>query len=94
VVVSKFSPNQSEKRLIGACPKIRFIYELQYHPLFETSWVYGGEYEEFARIVTLVVRMWVAVGLQVHFVLDGTSFFDAWLVHRLTVHRSVPFGQV
>jgi hypothetical protein len=54
-------------------PKIRFIYELQYHPLFETSWVYGGEYEDFARIVTLVVKMWVIVGLQVHFVFDGRS---------------------
>jgi hypothetical protein len=58
-------------------PKIRFIYELQYHPLFETSWVYGGEYEDFARIVTLVVKMWIAVGLQVHFVFDGISLTSA-----------------
>jgi hypothetical protein len=53
--------------------KISFIYELQYHHLFETSWVYGGEYERFAEVVSLVVKMWVAVGLQVHFVFDGTS---------------------
>jgi len=46
-----------------------FIYEI-----YEESrlpWVYGGEYEAFARCVVQVVEAWIAVGLKVYFVFDG-----------------------
>ncbi|KAJ3536014.1 hypothetical protein NMY22_g6229 [Coprinellus aureogranulatus] len=46
-----------------------FIYTL-YHQS-ELPWVYGGEYQEFYRLVKTVVEAWIHVGLQVHFVFDG-----------------------
>jgi hypothetical protein len=49
----------------------RFIYELQYHPVLEHQWVYGGEYTDFTRLVESAVRMWLAVGFELHFVFDG-----------------------
>jgi hypothetical protein len=48
----------------------RFIYQL-----YEESrlpWVYGGEYEGFSACVGRVVNAWMAVGLRVYFVFDGT----------------------
>ncbi|KIY50291.1 PIN domain-like protein, partial [Fistulina hepatica ATCC 64428] len=44
--------------------------------LYQTShlpWVYGGEYNEFCRVVSTVVRGWLSIHLVVHFVFDGTT---------------------
>ncbi|KAK0486012.1 hypothetical protein IW261DRAFT_1453259 [Armillaria novae-zelandiae] len=34
-------------------------------------WIYGGEYAEFARLVTDVVQAWISAGLRISFVFDG-----------------------
>lgn len=46
-----------------------FIYELL--ALSNAPWVYGGDYGDFADEVTRVVKTWLALGLQLHFVFDG-----------------------
>ena len=51
------------------CSLPRFIYEVIY--CADLPWVYGGEYTEFARLVEQVVRAWIEVGLELHFVFDG-----------------------
>ncbi|KAF8891746.1 hypothetical protein BD779DRAFT_1437600 [Infundibulicybe gibba] len=46
-----------------------FIYAVHHnsnHP-----WVYGGEYEDFTRLVFLIVQNWIRIGFSVHFVFDG-----------------------
>lgn len=66
MVVSSRSNSNSQ------APQTRY-----YSFIFETyeqshlPWVYGGEYDAFARSVVQVVRAWVAVGLRVYFVFDG-----------------------
>ena len=49
----------------------RFILEIIY--CADLPWVYGGEYPRFAQLVEHVVRAWIAVGLDLHFVFDGAS---------------------
>ncbi|KAI0044243.1 PIN domain-like protein [Auriscalpium vulgare] len=46
-----------------------FIYAL--HAQSQLPWVYGGEYAAFHDLVVKVVRAWIRVGLQPHFVFDG-----------------------
>ncbi|KAJ3810815.1 hypothetical protein F5876DRAFT_88684 [Lentinula aff. lateritia] len=46
-----------------------FIYEL----IFSLPWVYGGEYPHFVRLITSVVRAWLAVGVRLAFVFDGPA---------------------
>ncbi|KAG7449632.1 PIN domain-like protein [Guyanagaster necrorhizus] len=46
-----------------------FIYVL--HQRCSIPWVYGGEYAEFAKLVTDVVHAWISAGLRVSFVFDG-----------------------
>ncbi|RPD53334.1 hypothetical protein L226DRAFT_495629 [Lentinus tigrinus ALCF2SS1-7] len=61
-----------------------FIYEIIYRA--DLPWVYGGEYNQFARLVEHVVRAWMDVGLELHFVFDGpypTLKFPT-LVSRIT----------
>lgn len=48
----------------------RFIYQL--YEESKLPWVYGGEYEGFSECVGGVVKAWMAVGLRVYFVFDGT----------------------
>lgn len=52
----------------------RFIYEV--YEQSRLPWVYGGEYEAFARCVVQVVEAWIAVGLKVYFVFDGGTSSD------------------
>ena len=40
------------------------------------EWVYGGEYNELYRLIIVVVKGWLAVGLQPHFVFDGRRDSD------------------
>ncbi|KAI0072412.1 PIN domain-like protein [Panus rudis PR-1116 ss-1] len=46
-----------------------FIYEI--FALSNLPWVYGGEYDEFSKVVRSVVRSWLDVGLHLYFVFDG-----------------------
>ncbi|EJF57601.1 hypothetical protein DICSQDRAFT_140274 [Dichomitus squalens LYAD-421 SS1] len=46
-----------------------FIYEIVY--CADLPWIFGGEYPELARLVEHVVRAWVDIGLELHFVFDG-----------------------
>ncbi|TCD66532.1 hypothetical protein EIP91_001252 [Steccherinum ochraceum] len=46
-----------------------FIYEIV--GASGLPWVYGGEYEQFAKLVEATVRAWLDMGLKVHFVFDG-----------------------
>ncbi|OSX61868.1 hypothetical protein POSPLADRAFT_1181919 [Postia placenta MAD-698-R-SB12] len=46
-----------------------FIYELLH--CADLPWVYGGEYDAFARLIERVATGWIAVGLHLHFVFDG-----------------------
>ncbi|KAG2153333.1 hypothetical protein DEU56DRAFT_480153 [Suillus clintonianus] len=48
-----------------------FIYEL--YEESKLPWVYGGEYQSFAGCVEGVVKAWMAVGLRVYFVFDGSA---------------------
>lgn len=57
-----FSPALSYRSL-------RFIYELIH--CGNLDWVYGGEYGELYRLIAVVVKGWLAVGLRPHFVFDG-----------------------
>ncbi|KAH0829199.1 hypothetical protein J3R83DRAFT_2748 [Lanmaoa asiatica] len=50
---------------------LSFIFEV--YEQSRLPWVYGGEYEAFARCVVQVVEAWIAVGLKVYFVFDGAS---------------------
>ncbi|KAF8551983.1 PIN domain-like protein [Imleria badia] len=50
---------------------LSFIFEI--YQQSRLPWVYGGEYEAFARCVVQVVKAWIAVGLKVYFVFDGAS---------------------
>ncbi|KAJ7072600.1 hypothetical protein C8F01DRAFT_1104502 [Mycena amicta] len=61
-----------------------FIYEL--HRCSNLPWVYGGEYPAFTNIVATVIREWLNVGLNIHFVFDGPapSLKFPTLVSRLT----------
>ncbi len=51
------------------CTGSSFIYDVVLSA--ELPWVYGGEYTRFARLVEQVVRAWIEVGLELHFVFDG-----------------------
>ncbi|KAG5642126.1 hypothetical protein DXG03_003599, partial [Asterophora parasitica] len=46
-----------------------FIYDL--HRNSNLPWVYGGEYDQFAKLVAAVAEAWIKVGLKVYFVFDG-----------------------
>lgn len=46
-----------------------FIYDVHDHS--NLPWVYGGEYSEFANLVTAVVEAWIKVGLKIYIVFDG-----------------------
>ncbi|PCH36703.1 hypothetical protein WOLCODRAFT_167077 [Wolfiporia cocos MD-104 SS10] len=46
-----------------------FIYELV--RCADLPWVYGGEYDIFARLVERVIDAWIDAGLQLYFVFDG-----------------------
>ncbi|KAJ3549790.1 hypothetical protein NM688_g5140 [Phlebia brevispora] len=46
-----------------------FIYDII--NLSDLPWVYGGEYGQFAEVVTRVVHAWLSVGLRLYFVFDG-----------------------
>ncbi|KAH9942229.1 uncharacterized protein BXZ73DRAFT_87896 [Epithele typhae] len=46
-----------------------FIYEVIH--CADLPWVYGGEYTRLESLVGDVVRAWLAVGLELHFVFDG-----------------------
>ena len=46
-----------------------FIYQL--HRNSNLPWVYGGEYDQFTRLVFVVVQAWIKLGLKVFFVFDG-----------------------
>ncbi|KAG1740880.1 uncharacterized protein EDB91DRAFT_1052940 [Suillus paluster] len=48
-----------------------FIYEL--YEESKLPWVYGGEYKAFSACVEGVVKAWMAVGLKVYFVFDGSA---------------------
>ncbi|KAF9652070.1 hypothetical protein BDM02DRAFT_3266708 [Thelephora ganbajun] len=48
-----------------------FIYELIH--CGNLDWVYGGEYDDLYRLIAVVVKGWLAVGLRPHFVFDGPS---------------------
>ncbi|KAG2347530.1 PIN domain-like protein [Suillus weaverae] len=48
-----------------------FIYEL--YEESKLPWVYGGEYKAFSACVEGVVKAWMAVGLRVYFVFDGSA---------------------
>ncbi|KAG9312042.1 hypothetical protein JVU11DRAFT_7321 [Chiua virens] len=50
---------------------LSFVYQL--YEQSRLPWVYGGEYDTFARCVIQVVEAWIAVGLKVYFVFDGPS---------------------
>ena len=58
----------------------RFIYELVHCGNLE--WVYGGEYGELYRLITAVVKGWLAVGLRPHFVFDGKHVLEIPAVLR------------
>ncbi|KAF9039488.1 PIN domain-like protein [Hymenopellis radicata] len=45
------------------------IYAL--HQRCALPWIYGGEYQEFSKLVTDVVSAWIKVGFKVSFVFDG-----------------------
>ncbi|KAK0212630.1 hypothetical protein DFS33DRAFT_1269387 [Desarmillaria ectypa] len=45
------------------------IYAL--HQRCSLPWIYGGEYAEFAKLVTDVVQAWISAGLRISFVFDG-----------------------
>jgi hypothetical protein len=53
---------------------LRFIYELIH--CGNLDWVYGGEYDELYKVITVVVKAWLAVGLRPHFVFDGEHVSD------------------
>ncbi|KAF9526652.1 hypothetical protein CPB83DRAFT_908271 [Crepidotus variabilis] len=46
-----------------------FIYDL--YITSNLPWVYGGEYDQFAKLITDTVKSWLKIGLQVYFVFDG-----------------------
>ncbi|KAF9456941.1 hypothetical protein BDZ94DRAFT_1124986, partial [Collybia nuda] len=46
-----------------------FIYEI--HRNSGLPWVYGGEYESYHRLVSVVVNAWIKVGFRLYFVFDG-----------------------
>ncbi|KAG0699356.1 hypothetical protein DFH29DRAFT_877350 [Suillus ampliporus] len=48
-----------------------FIYEL--YEESKLPWVYGGEYKAFSACVEGVVKAWMAVGLRIYFVFDGSA---------------------
>ncbi|KAE9403311.1 hypothetical protein BT96DRAFT_990352 [Gymnopus androsaceus JB14] len=48
-----------------------FIFELAFKS--SLPWVYGGEYPDFARLITSVVQAWLAVGVKLSFVFDGPA---------------------
>ncbi|KAF9228367.1 PIN domain-like protein [Gyrodon lividus] len=48
-----------------------FIYQL--YEQSRLPWVYGGEYKAFSQCVEQVVKAWVAIGLEVYFVFDGSA---------------------
>ncbi|KAG1794319.1 uncharacterized protein HD556DRAFT_1369428 [Suillus plorans] len=48
-----------------------FIYKL--YEESKLPWVYGGEYKAFSACVEGVVKAWMAVGLRVYFVFDGSA---------------------
>jgi hypothetical protein len=47
----------------------RFIYYVA--KAASIPWVYGGEYQEYANIVTGIVEAWMSVGVVPIFVFDG-----------------------
>lgn len=51
----------------------RFIYNL--YITSNLPWVYGGEYDQFSRLIKTVVQAWINFGLQVYFVFDGEVSF-------------------
>ena len=53
---------------------LRFIYELIH--CGNLDWVYGGEYGELYKLIAVVVKAWLAVGLKPHFVFDGEQTLD------------------
>ena len=74
---------------IFSCCSDRFIYELIHCGNLE--WVYGGEYGELYRLITVVVKGWLAVGLRPHFVFDGKRVLDS---RHLTWANIGALGQV
>ncbi|OAX43691.1 PIN domain-like protein [Rhizopogon vinicolor AM-OR11-026] len=71
-----------------------FIYEL--YEQSKLPWVYGGEYDAFSACVGGVVKAWIAVGLRVYFVFDGSApeLKFPTLVNRLNhsiIERSLLF---
>jgi hypothetical protein len=46
-----------------------FIYQLDRNS--NLPWVYGGEYDQFSRLVFVVVQAWIELGFKIHFVFDG-----------------------
>lgn len=47
-------------------------------------WVYGGEYQSFAKCVQTLVRAWLSVGLEPYFVFDGT-YVDGSHLHFVVI---------
>ncbi|OBZ69502.1 hypothetical protein A0H81_10555 [Grifola frondosa] len=74
------SPGQKSERALT--PLVidgwSFIYQLICSA--DIPWVYGGEYDKFAALVTRVVRAWVRVGLALYFVFDATTFISPFSV--------------
>ena len=49
--------------------------------------MYGGEYGELYRLITVVVKGWLAVGLRPHFVFDGKVYYIPAILRGLTSVR-------
>ncbi|KAI0799969.1 hypothetical protein C8Q74DRAFT_1313806 [Fomes fomentarius] len=72
VQLTQLHPNsgsQPQQRIPLVVDAWSFIYEVVLSA--ELPWVYGGEYARFAGLVEQVVRAWIEVGLELHFVFDG-----------------------
>ncbi|KAF8070780.1 hypothetical protein FPV67DRAFT_1413781 [Lyophyllum atratum] len=48
-----------------------FIYDL--HRNSNLPWVYGGEYDQFSKLIAVVVQAWIKVGLKLFFIFDGAA---------------------
>ncbi|KAF5380416.1 hypothetical protein D9615_004721 [Tricholomella constricta] len=62
-------PAEQEKPVPIVVDGWSFIYDL--HRNSNLPWVYGGEYDQFTKLIAVVVEAWIKVGLQVNFVFDG-----------------------
>ncbi|KAI0748800.1 hypothetical protein BC629DRAFT_1241319, partial [Irpex lacteus] len=63
------SKSEDSTRTVFVIDGWSFIYETL--ALLDLPWVYGGEYSQFSSAVHKIVRAWLNLGLQLHFVFDG-----------------------